>query len=75
MQKRLRDRNDWFLSKGWHVLRFHASQCHADSDDIADEIISYSEKMKKSHADVLVKVFGDVWQRMEAQERGRSTSF
>ena len=68
MQAKIDRRNTWFISNGWHVVRFYASDCYRYANDIADDIISLTAQKCYEHDIILKKRFGNAWK--ECQQWG-----
>jgi very-short-patch-repair endonuclease len=52
-QQRMSTRDTWFISKGWHVLRFHAHDCYHASAACAAAVKQYTANATREHRSVL----------------------
>lgn len=49
IQRRMAERDNWFVSKGWHVLRFHAGDCYRNPMSCAAAAAEYIRAAAEAH--------------------------
>src|SRR5205823_12247896 len=51
----LRRRDRWLAARGWHVLRFHASDCYARPDQVVLALRQYLEEIRAEHWEAMAQ--------------------
>ncbi len=64
IQEKMSRRDDWFISQGWHVLRFHDRDCYHASAACVVAIEQYIEDAARKHRSILRQILGPDWQRL-----------
>jgi very-short-patch-repair endonuclease len=64
LQARMSERDERFVSLGWHVLRFHAKDCFSDAPGCAASTQLLIRQWSRQHASHLTKLFGKRWREV-----------
>lgn len=68
IQDRMNNRNAWFTQNGWHVIRFYASDCYNNADQVAEEIIDFLLEKENEHTKIIdTELGGEKLDELEIQ--------
>ncbi len=64
IQQKMATRDDWFVSTGWHVLRFHALDCYHRPQMCVAAVQQYIAETVQEHHATLQHVIGKNWESL-----------